>query len=493
VTSSQRSLRDTALDGVRWTAGARVLAESAGLLSVVVTAHLLTPKEVGQAAVALVVSAVAFGLAQQGFGSPIVRKPELGHRDAETAHSLSLIAGLALGGLVAGFASALASLFGGGLTGLIQLAALGFPLAAIGAVPMALLQRDLKFKDLAVIDALASAASGLSIIVAAVSGAGAASLVIGPLVLYGVTSAGATLRARNVRPRWSWSAANELGRFGSSTAASGLFYIIIRNIDYAILAARLPAAQVGYYYRAYQLGGDYQSKVSGILLRMALPLFSRAQSIEELRRIRGRMSRVHALVLFPLLVALIGIAPEAIPLVFGAQWEPAVVPTQILSVAGMVAVVGTGAGPLLTAAGRPRALLEYSIGSLVIYAGAVWFAVPYGIVAVSAAAAGSKLVTLLWLQKWYIERIVGIPATDVLKYDLAPALTASAPLLLITAGGGWILSHADAPDALTVLLLLPLGGLSYVLALRFGFRDAWTDLLSLTGRTRKTPAPIAHG
>jgi hypothetical protein len=43
------------------------------------------------------------------------------------------------------------------------------------------------------------------------------------------------------------------------------------NADYLILAARLHPAQVGFYWRAFQLGVCYQDKISGIMLRTAFP------------------------------------------------------------------------------------------------------------------------------------------------------------------------------------------------------------------------------
>ena len=119
-------------------------------------------------------------------------------------------------------------------------------------------------------------------------------------------------------------------------AGSSVLYAVSRNVDYVILAARLPAAQVGYYLRAFQLGSDYQSKISGILLRVAFPVLSRSRDLDEVRRMRARIVRVHAAVLFPLLFGLIALAPVFVPFVYGDAWEPAVPLTQIIAVGGLV-------------------------------------------------------------------------------------------------------------------------------------------------------------
>ena len=123
----------------------------------------------------------------------------------------------------------------------------------------------------------------------------------------------------------------EIAGYGVPAAGSSVLYAVLRNVDYVILAARLPAAQVGYYLRGFQLGSEYQSKISGILLRVAFPVLSRSRDLDEVRRIRARIIRVHAAVLFPLLFGLIALAPVFVPLVYGDAWEPAVPLTQVLA------------------------------------------------------------------------------------------------------------------------------------------------------------------
>ena len=62
-----------------------------------------------------------------------------------------------------------------------------------------------------------------------------------------------------------------------------------------------------------------------------------AGDLDEVRRMRARIVRVHAAVLFPLLFGLIALAPVFVPFVYGDAWEPAVPLTQILAVGGLVA------------------------------------------------------------------------------------------------------------------------------------------------------------
>ena len=183
--------------------------------------------------------------------------------------------------------------------------------------------------------------------------------------------------ARPARPGWHPRAIRQIAGFGMPAAGSSVLYAVLRNVDYVILAARLPAAQVGFYLRGFQLGSEYQAKISGILLRVAFPVLSRSRDLDEVRRIRARIIRVHAAALFPLLFGLIALAPVFVPLVYGDAWEPAVPLTQVLAVSGLVSVLGTGPA-LLLATGHPRALFRYNLAALAAYVAGVLIALPHG-------------------------------------------------------------------------------------------------------------------
>ena len=113
-------------------------------------------------------------------------------------------------------------------------------------------------------------------------------------------------------------------------------------------------AQVGFYWRAFQLGVVYQDKLSGIMMRLAFPVYSRTESRDELRRLHERATRVHAAVVVPLLAIFIVVAPVLIPWMFGPRWAPSVVPAQILAVAGMIAAILTGYPQVMLAVGQPQ-------------------------------------------------------------------------------------------------------------------------------------------
>jgi O-antigen/teichoic acid export membrane protein len=182
-------------------------------------------------------------------------------------------------------------------------------------------------------------------------------------------------------------------------------------------------------------------------------------------------------VLFPLLFGLIALAPVFVPLAYGDAWEPAVELTQVLAVAGLVSVLGTGTGPLLLATGHPRALFRYNLFALAAYVAGVLIAVPHGLIAVCWTVAGVTAASFLVLQYAVVERVVGIPLAETLR-DAIPALVCGLALLAVGRAGVALL-ETELADV-WILLAAGLAAVGvYAASMRLLFPSTWSDLALL--------------
>jgi O-antigen/teichoic acid export membrane protein len=284
-----------------------------------------------------------------------------------------------------------------------------------------------------------------------------------------------------VRPRWRPTELRHIVGFGGPASGAGLLHVAITNVDYTILAARLSATQTGFYWRAFQLGVVYQDKISGIFMRLAFPVYSRTKDLEELGRLHARAARIHAAVVVPFLAVLIVVAPTLIPFVFGEPWTPAVLPTQILAVAGMVAAILTGFAQVLLAAGYPKVLLRFNVGVLVVYAGAVFITAPHGLVAVAIAVVGVYLAELVVVYGVLFRRVLGMPIGRMAT-DLGPAVVGTAALLATSFPLSGLLRTLGTPVPVLVVAVAATGGLVHCAVLRAAFPAAWHDVVDLAAR-----------
>jgi teichuronic acid exporter len=286
-------------------------------------------------------------------------------------------------------------------------------------------------------------------------------------------------RVRPPRPAADVRALRETLGFGVPAALSSFVFHAWRSVDYAVLAARLGAAPAGIYWRAYTLALDYPGKVSGIMLRLAFPLYARTESVEQMQRLRARIVRAHATALYPALVALVVLAPTLVPFLFGDPWRDAVVPAQLLAVASLFAVITTGIGPLMLAVGRARLLLALNLWNLGLYALTVFLLAPHGLNAVAIGAIGNFALSFVIVQV-ILHRVIGL-SLRVLVADVAPAAVAGAVMLGVAAATAEALRDAGAPALVELVVVSAVGLLSYVATLRVAFRAAWTDITLLAG------------
>jgi O-antigen/teichoic acid export membrane protein len=481
------SFKEATISGVRWVMLTRVVSETLALGCIVILARHISPADFGRAAVAIIFVPLAGILTFEGFASALVQRETVDDSHRQVAALTSVIGGAVLTLLVLGLVPILwRPLFGAQTAGLIALVSPVFLLASIGAVPRATLWRRLDFRLMSLIDLTATIAGNLvPVTLALLAGLGATAIVIGALAQVALTSLLLVFAAPPPLPRWHGRAQREIGGFGLAAALAGLVDVMFRNVDYAILAVQLPAAQVGIYWRAFNLGVVYQDKLSSVMMQVAFPVYSRTESRAELRALHERAARVHAAVIFPLLASLIVLGPVLIPFVLGGEWIPAVRPAQILALAGMVAAVLTGYPQVMLAVGRPKSLLKFNLAMLIVYAGVIALVAHQGLITIAIAVVVCYLLILIGVYRFMLQREIGISISRLVP-ELGPAIVGCLALAAVGEPLRRVLYPAVGA-APTIAIAGTVGLIAYCLTLRTVSRPAWNDLCGLAARVLPIP------
>lgn len=481
-TSPSHDLKAAAVHGLRWTSIGRVVVELALLASMVVIARLIPPEQFGPYAVAIVVQELALGIQSQGVGNALVQYPNADRRHRQAGQALALIGGLGLAVLTLLAAPLIAEpIFGSATASLVALSAPLCVVTGLSIVPTATLRRNLDFRRLTMMDMASNALRVASSIGLAAAGFGAKSLVFGSLAAGLVGMVMAWIASPPPFPVLRREPARELLGYGGPASLAAISWVCFRNCDYAIVGARLGTMQAGLYFRAYQLGVEYQKKVSDLMVTVAFPVLSRSSNEEQLRAMRGQVVRLLTMLLFPLLALLAIVAPVFIPWLLGPAWAPVVVPTQILAVGGATTLVMDTAGVALAAAGRSRAMLGFGVAHFLVYAVVVWVVAPLGI---NAVAIGAAVVHSAFVLVSYVVMLSPTPARTALGHviaDVAPAFVASLALAVLAVPATIALTGAGAPVLINVLATAAVGAVAYLLALRTVFPAAWRQLCTGVG------------
>ena len=474
-------MREATFHGVRWFGLTTAVVQIVNIAAAVFLARLISPGDFGRLAVSVVVSEFSLMIANETIGTPLVQRPDITREHLECATLLGLMIGVGLALLtllVIPFVTT--PVFGARTTDLFRLFAPQFAVTGLMIVPQARLQRDLNFRRIGVSEAIGTVVAAVVAVALAFAGLGAAAYVLGTLIGVVIMALGYISGGRPVMPRWHGKQMHELLGFGVPSAAAGFAGVTYRNADYMILGARLPSVIVGYYYRAFTLGVEYERRLSGVLARILFPVYTRTEDPARRLALRLRIVRVNAVLVYPMLTLFIALAPALMPWLFGPHWIPAILPAQILAVAGMASCVRSLHGATVLAAGRPRSLFVFFFVEAVAYVATVWMASSYGLTVVCVAVSGFQVASLVIAYNVLLRSAVGMPRTQ-LFHDLGPAVAGCIPVLLVAAALRRAL-QGQVPVPVLLILAGAAGGAVYLVTLRVVSQEAWGDVVLLARR-----------
>ncbi|HWO19015.1 MAG TPA: lipopolysaccharide biosynthesis protein [Kofleriaceae bacterium] len=444
--------------GISWNLAGAVATNAMRLLTVVVLGRVLAPHDFGVVAAALSVTVLLHNVRDIGLGPALVQRPSLDRAHVATAFAVSLYLGLAIALLLVLAAPLLGALYR------IEesvpvLRALGaiFALRGVSTVSVVLCQRAMDFRAIALVDAGAYAAGTTVAMALALRGAGPWSLVAGYLTEEALSAAlYLYLRPPAVSLRISGAPLRDLLGFGAGQTVIQIAGILATYGDNFVVGRTLGAGPLGYYTRAYDLIKLPSAVFGNIVGNVLFPAFSRLQR-DRARLADGfrRVMMVNALVLLPASAALIAVAPEAIRVVMGSDWDAAVLPFRILAVTMLMRTSYKVAAMVASAAGAVSAVAAANVVYMICVIVGAAVSVRWGIADVAATTAISLVVVYVHCCALAM-RVSGVSATALLAAHV-PGLVLAA----IVGAAAWpaavALRAAAVPAAATFAAIAVLG------------------------------------
>ena len=438
---------------VRWAFLESVISAAASLLTVIVVARLLVPAEFGRAGIAMAVAAIVQAALLGGMPDAVARSRSV-HTGLTDAAFWAM---LAIGGIAAGLCLA-AGAFVAAAMGEPQLGALiavqGLGGIALGAaaVPTGLLLRKLRTRALVGRTAW-SKLTGLAVSVAlALAGAGAWALVLGSVLAQ--VAATAQLLATMRRPvlRLRDPLLGETLRVGLMSGAQGSFGTLTTRGFLLAFGAVYGVHAAGLFNFALRLVEESCGLVIATLRRVTVSAFAAAKrGGADLRHLFARGTSAIAYVAAPLFLGGAAVAGDAVPLLFGPQWLPAVPILQLMLAMWVVRAVRMLVNATMVVEGRQRAMVGFAAAGLAATALAFVLSLPLGIEWTVAAYAAS--LTGVAFGGRAFKAATGIGVGEQVRPVLLPLLCALAMVAVVT-----LLRHGPlAPLAAWLRLLLAIG------------------------------------
>ncbi len=358
------SLTTQVVRGAAWNVVGAVAQKGLVLGATIIVARLLSPSDYAVAGLATAVMGIFVTLSAQGFTQALVQRQDLTELTCHSVFWLMAVAGLGVGGLTLASAPWLARFYNQpALAPVMWVLAAGLVSSMIGAVPNALLQRAMRFREINVIGMAGGVLSALLGIGFAWLGYGYWALIM-PVVGTALFIAVCAFWLSGYRPAWAfrWSELGKVSTFGASLLGSNLVQYFADTGDSLIMGRFWSPADFGRYRFAYERSRQPFDLVLAQIHNVTFPAFSRIQDdLERLRQAFLQGTYSMCLVIFPLHVLIIGLADPLVPWIFGEQWHPAVPALQVFAAYAFVRGVASLVSAGLLAINRVQANLAFNV------------------------------------------------------------------------------------------------------------------------------------
>lgn len=463
------------------------------LVSTMIIARILTPKEVGIFAIAAVISAFANMFRDFGFAEYLIQARNLDTDRIRAALGMNIVMSWGMAALLLVAAPWVAEFYKEpGVGDVLRVLSLSFVIVPFGAVVQSWFRRELNYRPIAITNALSSITAFVVSVTLAIAGFSYMSLAWSSFAGIVVTVLGSLWFRPRGFPRWPGvKGIAEVFHFGKY--ASGIYILAQagRGAPELIIGRVDGASDVGMFSRANSLVELLRRLLERPVMQVCLPYF--AKEGRESGAIAPAYASSVGLITgaaWPALACLGALAYAAIRLVYGDQWTPAVPLAQILCLMCALDMVTMLSREALLACGEARRAGVLQLEVTLLQIAGLMLVVPYGLHGAAwgmvLAAAGALLFAWRHL---YVA--IGLRAMMIVR-----ACTKSALLTVSTAGPLWAATWLWPVSEDNFVRWGLAGGIGaallWVAGLRLLAHPLWDEAEQVFRRLLRRPDPAAH-
>lgn len=482
TTSRQRSLDRSLFHGIAWIALAGWSGQFVSWAVLLYAARVLTPGDFGLVAMAMVPIGLARLIEDLGLDAAIVQNHKL--TEGQTA---------SLGGLAVGFGVLLCLIYfvlaelvssfysEPEVTAVVRTLSLLFILDALQVVPRALLQKELQYGKLAIVNATQLILSALTLGFCAYLGLSYWALVLNHVI----SNAIIVLLLFGFRPHrlaWprNWSKLTGSLTFGGHMLVSRIAWYGYSKADEIVLGKMVGKDGLGVYSFAMTLIRIPYSEIGALSGRVVPGIFSAVQNSRgQLARYLLMLTEATAYLTVPSTIGIALVADEFVPLALGPQWYAVIFPLQVLSIYVVCAAVTSLWSHIFIWTGHARINMYLNLMVLAVMPPAFVAGAAYGVDGLAVAWAVMFPLTLIPAYI-FLRRILRLRFMRFLDC-LGPALISSAVMCAVVLSVRPILPP-DWPLAARFGALVLAGAVSYGACLFFVFGRRVLRILSIIRR-----------
>ena len=455
--------------GIAWTAVTKWMVQALSWASTLIVARLLSPDDFGLVAIAMVYLGFVQLVSEFGLTAAVITDRDLKSHQIAQFNSMSVLLGVA--GLCVSLvvATPLADFFSAQeVRVIIFVASASFVVAGLQMVPNALLQKELRFKLLALIDVAKAVAQIICTLVLALLGFQYWALVLGNLL--GIV-VGTVLTLMNRSHSFAWPRPRQIHSalaFSWHVFVSRLSWYLVSNADFFVVGRVLGKTALGFYSLGWTLATIPVEKITAVVSRVTYPIFASIQTDRAaLCRYLLTLTELLSLVIFPVAFGMALVAQDFVILLLGQKWEGAVAPLVILAVSTAVRGIDPLLPQIMFVIGGARLGMIVGMVSVALLPASFYLASRWGLVGIAMVWIVVYPLLLLPIYYYVFSRL----KLSTRRYlgALRPALSASLAMILAVLLLG-VLTEASSAWLRLVLQVI-CGAIVYILYCFLFHRD----------------------
>jgi O-antigen/teichoic acid export membrane protein len=422
-----------------WVAVDKYFGLAINFVLIAAISRLLSPQEIGIAAIGTAVFLIAESLRDFGVTTYVIQRRAAPIEVLRTTFTLLMITSGVLAIILFAGADWIAQLYEEPrLATYIHILASAFLIGPFAGPILAVLRRNMEFGKLALINICGVAINAVVVISMALAGYSYMSIAWGGLasaVSVAIMAVGVHPDFRIFRP--ALHAWGDAVRFGGIASITVLINRAYEALPLLILARLMPFDAVGLFQRATTVCQIPDRLVTTVVAPVALPTFAaKVRKGDDLKATYLQSISYITAVQWPTLIMLAVLAYPIVRLLLGPQWLEVAPLVQIMAIASMIMFPAMLTYPLLVAAGRVQDTMWSSLISLPLSLVALVPAAHLGLNAVAL----SLFITLplqVYVALWFIKRLISFRWAEVVTATIrsgwATVGCVTGPMLVISA------------------------------------------------------------
>ena len=474
-----QNLKSKAVSGVIWTSIQRFSQILVGFVSGIVLARLLEPEDFGCIGMLSIFMLISATFIDGGFGSALIQKKRPTIDDYSTVFFWNLGLSIVLYLLLFAAAPFIANFYRTPiLRDVLRVQGVVLIINALQTVQSNQLNKQFRFKKIAITLSLTAVISLITTIWLAYNGWGVWALVaqnivmsLIPTIVYWLTN------------KWlpklvfSIQSFKELFNFGFYMLLTSLVSTIVNNIQGLLIGRIYNPTMMGYYSKAHSTEMLASNTISQVVAQVSYPLYSELQDskimmISAIKRITSSI----AFMTFPLMFLLILLAKPIFILLYSEKWIESIPYFQMLCLAGLAICLQSANSQTIAAIGKSKVMFRWGLFKQLL-------GVTFVIVGLLVWGIKGMLIGMV-MKSWLIYIVNASLVSKYIGYKLGRQLLDILPIMLLAIGSfiiawlvGWVLPFGMYPNAIILFSLYALCYLGFAKVLKFDALNQSIDMV----------------